>query len=814
MTARKWDAAKSGPLVALGAASWEPRGNPTDGRTSPELEAFRRRIVRLGGLSAIVPTERLRLSLTSLPNPYDTLSVNDRFAAFLGTLSDAQWRQITQSGIAPSEVSGRQRLLLQALIPHPLYAQEFIYEGDGLSGNGDPVLVSPDSALRTKLQIFKTLDVGYGAMVDSVTKGQMWHGVSSSTYRIQGSHVYRAVTDPARNGQGPYSGTVEPNTEKPSQLDVKQAALQKPIPVAENESLNDLFAAIRASTGVEVYPDRRIARFELNVIGDHANAGDLLRAMALCVSGAYRKVGPAFVLAPDIDGQATRATQAAANEAVAKLSLQTEIAEARESLKRDRPLDRLSFLPDDPFQAASFVDTLKLSPSAYGEGAWLSETTVNDAIRQAIPNYGQTPTASDPFPGSQHLVPDPGRLHQVHYVVTVAYRFILPNKRILDSQSLNLNGGVQYGGSPTPKVRLPLDTHTLPGGSTVGYGTENPTDAKTFCELAKAYGFKTVWMETANPEVVQAVADAGLGMNLILRPWRLLKGENREVDLNVLGQSGADLNGIPEARMDYSRNVTWTYSPNLSPASSDLSGHWDRLVRLASDKRLHGILLLDAIPGGYEGPSSHDYERISTDPLYYNGQPVPRNLKDFVPLIYEFGYTPSLRLALLRKEGFDPIDVEPAVRKFPFAPLPYFEAGPFGNDLYPSIPPSLDEMTGAYTKFEKMRNDWAVKGVHQMLDRFKAVGHPVWMQFKIGDDNMVQIPLAVGPASTFDEPYAAEHDTAEILPIEPLNAEAPNGTIRFDLRVNVNKQTCFSFAGVPASKLSSYFGYLFKHSKE
>lgn len=810
MKAKKWDAAKSGALIALDGDFLQPRPNSGQGRTGSELDPYRRKLVRLGGLWAIVPTERLSLRLNALPNPYDTLSQNDKFALFFGTLSDAQWAQITQTGIAPSDLSGQQRLLLQALMPHPFYAQEFVYENDGLGSNGDPQLVSPEAAFRTKLQVFKTLDVGYGAMVESTSKTQMWRGVSSSNYRAQGSHVYRAVEAPADNRQGLYSGTIEPNAEKTSQLDMKQATLQKPVSIAEQETIGDVFAAIRSATGVEVYPDRRISRFHLNVVGDHANAADLLRAVALCVSGAYRRVGPAFVLAPDVEGQATRATQAAANEAIAKMSFQTEVAQARENLKKARVLDKLAFRSDDPFEGAAILNMLRLPTSTYAQGAWAPEGTANDTIRQAIPNFGQVPAPRDGEVGNQHWVPDPEKLHQVHYAVSVSYRFILPNKQIIDSQPLDLDRGVQYGGAPAPKAHFPLDTATLPAGSTVGYATENPEDAKAFCALAKDHGFKTVWMETTNPDVLKTVEDSGLGVNLILRPWRRFKGENGEVDVNVLGQSGADLNEIPVARMDYGRNVTWTYSDSLSPAASDLTAHWDRLVRLASDKRLHGVLLLDVIPGGYDGPSERDYEGVPTEPLYYNGQPVSRNLSDLVRLVYEFGYTPALRLALLRKAGIDPIDVEPTARKFPFAPLPYFERGPFGNDLYPMTPPGLDETTAAYTAFEKVRNEAAVKAVHRLLERLKVVEHPIWMQFKSGNDNLVQIPLTLGPADTFDQPYASEHDSAEILPIEPLVAEDSAGIVQYVLKVKLDKQTCFSFAGVPPKKLNAYFRYFFK----
>lgn len=810
MKAKAWDPAKSGPLVSLGGNSIQPGPDPKDGRPYPQLDSYRRQLVRLGGLTAVVPLERLELSLEALPNPYDTLSTNEKFAAFLTTLTDAQWREISENGIAPAELSGRQRLLLQALIPHPLYAQEFIYGDGGYGSNGDAIPVSPEVAQRTRLQIFKALDVGFGALIDLVSKLSLWHGVSSSTYRPDGTHVYRAVDAPSQARQGLYAGTIEPNKEKPSQLDMKQAALHKSIPIATDESIGDLFAAIRETTGVEVYPDHRLVKLQLDAIGDHADAADLLRAVALCVSGAYRRVGPAFVLAPDLEGQAARAAQAAANEAMAKLSLQTWIMQAQETMKKDRLLDKLSFLPDDPFQGGLFLNTLNLPASVYGDGVWMPERTTNDVMRQAIPNFGKVPEPVENSPGGQRLVADPEKLHQVHYAVSVSYRFILPNKTVLDSQPLDLNAGVQYGGQATPEAQFPLDTRKLPGGSTVGYRTESPADAKAFCALAKQYGFKTIWMETTNSDVVDTVANSGLGMNLILRPWRLLKGENQDVDVNVLGQSGQDLNQIPEARMDYSRNVTWTYSANIPPSTSDLSSHWDRLVRLASDKRLHNLLLLDVVPDGYDGPSNRDYERIPTQPIFYNDRLMLRNLKDLAPLVYEFGYTTPLRLALLRETGFDPIDVEPAARKFPFAPLPYFEPGPGGDDLYPPLPPSLDDMTSAYSEFEKIRHDAAVPNIHQMLERFKATGHSVWMQFKTRNDDMGRIPLVIGPATTFDDPYAAEHDSAEILPIEPLNAETPSGQIAFVLQVSVSKQTCFDFGGVPVSKLSNYFESIFK----
>ncbi|MGC8068746.1 hypothetical protein, partial [Salmonella enterica] len=87
------------------------------------------------------------------------------------------------------------------------------------------------------------------------------------------------------------------NREKPSQLNYKLPALAVEIRLDGIKNVKELFKAIREQCSVEIYPDFRLASYDLKVQGEAAPAADILRAAALCVGGTYRQVGPAYVLA-------------------------------------------------------------------------------------------------------------------------------------------------------------------------------------------------------------------------------------------------------------------------------------------------------------------------------------------------------------------------------------------------------------------------------------------------------------------------------------------------------------------------------------
>ena len=95
-----------------------------------------------------------------------------------------------------------------------------------------------------------------------------------------------------------------PNTLKAADLDYAAPALRAVVPLLGLKTVGALVARISAVTRIEIYADPRLANKALTILGasKSAPASDLLRALALCLTGTYRAVGPASVLTENLVG--------------------------------------------------------------------------------------------------------------------------------------------------------------------------------------------------------------------------------------------------------------------------------------------------------------------------------------------------------------------------------------------------------------------------------------------------------------------------------------------------------------------------------
>ena len=659
-----------------------------------------------------------------------------------------------------------------------------------------------------RLQMFKALDVGFSPMVDSKMAGAaLMFGVSSMIYRPPGAVAYRDVSAEHQT-HGLVGAKVVANDEKDSDLNTRVAWLAKDVALANGASVGSLVAAVRSATGMEIYPDARISGFPVEIVGDHAAAGDLLQALALSVSGTYRRVGPAYVLAPDEEGQATRGARAQATAVLGWLQIQHKIADWRVQIKSGGLLDQLDFLSDDVFGGAAFLRAHGLSTSAYDDPGWHPSASMNPVMHEAIPVVSATQPIVQP---GQTWLPNDALRDQVHYHVSIGYRFVMPDDTPLGSQSLDIDSGsLTTGGAPVNPPKLPMDGNKLTLGSAAGSRSDDPAAVGQFCSLAKAHGFHRVWIETREPKAVAAALDSGLAVDLVVRPWAMLPGEVGETDVNVFGQAGGDLNLIPLARMNFPYHQTWTFTTSFSPADPDLSGHWVRLAPLLSTRGIRRLILMDAIPGGYAHAEDSDYDRIRTGPVTFNGAQVLKSLRDLAPTVYEFGYTTLLRTAALRKFGIDPIDLEHPFRRSSLAAIPFFEEGESPDYPYPHAHLKMNGTLEDFVQFEQMRYSAALTGLKECLKRLAVGGAPIWLQYPPRDGEYGRSPICIGPASLLDDKYSMDRDTEEVVAVNPLTAENERGEIEYAIPCQFNKPVCFDFSDVPVHRLKSYFDYMFK----
>ena len=112
---------------------------------------------------------------------------------------------------------------------------------------------------------------------------------------------------------------------------------------------------------MELYADPRYSDRKLSVQGTSASAGDLLRALALAVTGTWRVVGPAYLLTDDLEGLGVR--QGRIQDWVDRSVLLAENREAKAVLARTDDCFRfIDWREDDPLRPS---DVLRQRIAAY-----------------------------------------------------------------------------------------------------------------------------------------------------------------------------------------------------------------------------------------------------------------------------------------------------------------------------------------------------------------------------------------------------------------------------------------------------------------
>jgi hypothetical protein len=101
----------------------------------------------------------------------------------------------------------------------------------------------------------------------------------------------------------------EPNYAKPSDMNWKAPFFTAPVYVTNLKSVDQMVDVLAKATHLELYADTSYGGESVYIAGDlkaTQTAGSLMQALALCVSGTWRKVGPAYVLTNDLAGFGAR----------------------------------------------------------------------------------------------------------------------------------------------------------------------------------------------------------------------------------------------------------------------------------------------------------------------------------------------------------------------------------------------------------------------------------------------------------------------------------------------------------------------------
>lgn len=270
--------------------------------------------------------------------PLSVLAGQHPIPFLLGTLTPQQLQQMAGAGLALSDLTPDQQALLKAALPQPFEivpagAEPTYYTQDDLKKTGaereaiDQRVHAAQAAYNQAKQtisdetLYSSLRLhGYLAPDFSFdTPSGSGIGVRYGKGDVDGLETTGAskLVDGGRRdmfAQGSdqitaYLRAQIPNAPKESDLEWNRRDMERPVLLQNFKTVSDLVTQLAQATKLELYTDPRFGQQSLLVEGDLKTAqpaGDIMQALGLCVCGTWRQVGPAYVLTDDVQGLGAR----------------------------------------------------------------------------------------------------------------------------------------------------------------------------------------------------------------------------------------------------------------------------------------------------------------------------------------------------------------------------------------------------------------------------------------------------------------------------------------------------------------------------
>jgi hypothetical protein len=725
-----WNPAARGPLLIVAPQTATPVKRdknplpppvPVSGvYRLPDLEQyFGRRTVRLNGITVVAPAEMVVIN-TKLGKPdiYADMFQSDKIRVLLASLTPAQWRLLTgTSGLGTGDLDQKQRDLFDSVVPNPL-----MYTTRTAGSNEEET--SEFSTKRTATSRTTITDAqrsGGRLRIHRETRFSL-PPKDSSSRGLAGSISRAAPGTPILNLYQPFDRDNRtyfgakltekvPNRLKPSQIDFSSPALQVPVLIAEAGTVGEMVDRIRATTRVEIYADRRLARLPVwtRTTGPNAKlvAGEVLKALCWGVTGAVRSVRGAdasvFILTDDLDGLGIR-WGAISEWTMAAFSAERKIKEQNElRIREQNVIEFIKFVPNEDFTPTDEQMTqiqkgwskdrarhsgvpfpMNVLPPDLQERLRKTAAETNEARMKGSVPADLEPPVSD---------------KTVNISVQIEVRLEVP-----DVGSIPLWGGwdgldaflppIGYRGlEESSGARLPK-TITLPAKSKIGgvlcVTPENEEEVRTAVRAARERGMAQVWIAArpdredaaqnrTDPEtrrvVSAAIREAKTGgrplavfavARVLSTPSREKTGTSDLLDHTINGQSPVaavrerlkaveEIGGeTGELEIDNREARDWLQADRpevIAPIAA-------RLSDLAAIPGLSGVVLTDVLAPGYRySPGNY---------------PAPNSNYTDV------GYTPDRRIAAIRTLGYDPVDIvlSPGYIAAFIPGPPFFDADP------------------------------------------------------------------------------------------------------------------------------------------
>ncbi len=460
---------KDGVWLAVGADKTAlPDGlapPPADSSAGGIAAAFGGITQEFGGVTAIAPAAMTVLNTQPAPpDPAKDLTPRSALDQLTASLDDSQWHALTsEHGLGLADLTGNaQQEMFHSLFNH----------GHLWISSEDPALSGLPPEKRADVRD-ETGEIDATRIRLGQTASFYLHDRRGKTlYFSEGRpdaasrlHTYRPKMPLPSAEQAVTLAAAFPNMLKPADLDWDGKALQAPVPLAGLQTVGDLVSRAAQKTGLELYADPHYAAKALTVAGKRdAPAADLLRAVCLCVTGTFRRVGPAYVLTDDLAGVGVRRKRLAEWEEQAMNDSSFRSREAGEVMLKRHGADARR-LPTFGDPLAATAEQIALMPDAPGLPGIPTMNEVAfpfDKLTPAQKAWARQTAAA--YNEQRHTGKLPGYLdgddlddadltHTVNFNVEYQLQFLVPSAGAPVNTNLNSELWMLFYTGDTPEAR-------------------------------------------------------------------------------------------------------------------------------------------------------------------------------------------------------------------------------------------------------------------------------------------------------------------------------------------------------------------------
>ena len=693
---------------------------------------FKFQHIKVGDLTVFAPVTMTILSVDfPIPNIYANLQSSDAFTLLVTTLTHGQWDALTsEEGLGPLDLnSDEQRSLWSAALRFP--------EKVLLHKKGDPYGSGVGVDITDKLNQF-TLHLRRSVDVMIPLSDKSYHKLDSADKLSAPNYDIENVPQQATNVGGFVPKQVVPNGPKPSDLDYSDSRFDTPVSLAAVPNLGVLITRIGLATKTELYCDKRMEKFHVSMspAAGTARAGDILKCIALAVTGTYRRVGPAFILTNDVIGMGTKIALVSDFNQRANTLLRTPLGEAGDKISASHSIWDLplSSAADLDFSPEEHKEMLAQNPWADSSSSYL---TLNMAELTPPQRANVLASANEMVKNPQHY---PGG------TPNISGKFMLNCTAELDASVPGVDGNISLPDielwglfEPSQKSREKRTQTARAAGTNAG-GTKNkasvsPAASKLLVDQFRAITSRRaiVVTPTTVAEATETVANAqALGFNQVFinvfsestAPGAHLTGDISKTGIAMLNAAIKAAHGRGIAVFAYVDLLTWPKDTPSALRDLDIRGED------SAAESVRQQMTWASSSGPHHGPSANDLP-MSVSPLNPQVQKVLLSVHQELAEVHglagivwadtatagyvdnsynddEMGYTPPLRLVFVRKEHVDPVDIAP-------------------TDVFANVDTTLPIMSMDDSALGNLQRDWLVyrtTGLDRLLRQLRTTVDP------------------------------------------------------------------------------------------